>query len=506
MCIKAFLTSVSDYSGTDYINLPICKNDIFQLKRALIQGLNAKNENITLIGEDGYLLKDYFFGELDSFLDSCQEKDIVIFYFSGHGGHGNLIFSDDNIAIDDIITQINNCISQHKIIILDCCHSGSFNFDEVAQLKDGATLEEFLGQGCAIMASCSSVQTSGFHPKNDISLYTSFLCDALKNKFIVREGKKSLESINKTIRLYAKVWNERNKNKIQYPIFRSNIGGTLFFEVSDYKPYQKENIYEETDKYIIYEVEPLHHAQAKRYAVKILLKHPCTFEEISNITKEINNKAINYEVYSNETSKAHYSGKPANIIWCYFGNDEEDMVNCNYVCHTTWVDDSQDKSHWYRGKKNSFFVNDIFIDNNPSYELIKDMQKCNMDKQEYISITKEYLANLINTAEKYIQLFREYQNHTFSEHSFSNLILPLNKEFSNWYFRLIELPCPPIEINKWADSILQIACTIHDLSLFYSKENINTWKSDNKLWLVENTIKIYGQELESLKNNYPEIW
>ena len=515
MCIKAFLVSVSDYSYSGYNNLPYCKNDMYQLQHALIQGLKVTPDNITLLGEDGTLPKCYFEFEFNSFLNSCKEDDIVIFYFSGHGAPGELVFSDDRIKIDSVISQINNCNSQRKIIIFDSCHSGGFTFDQLAQLDSETDLENFIGHGCAIMASCSASQTSGPHPRRDMSLYTSFLCDALKDKFIIREGKKSLEAINETIGLYSKVWNERNENdKIQYPIFRSNIGGTLFFKVSDYKPYPQKTIFEETDKYIIYEVEPSHNAQAKRYAVKVLLKRPCTFEDISDITKEIINKAIRYEVYSNEISKIHYFGKPANIVWCYYGNDEEDMANCNYICHTTWVDDSQDKLHWYGVRKNSLTINGIYIENNPYYELIKEIQKCDLDKEEYIQVTKEYFTNLINTAEKFIQCFREYQNKTFSrdyqdaffpEHIFSSSIQPLNKDFEKWYNKLTELPCPPIEISKWANDILLIACTIDDLSLFYKKENINTWTRENKLFLIKSTIKRYEQELEAIKNNYPEM-
>ena len=120
------------------------------------------------------------------------------------------------------------------------------------------------------------------------------------------------------------------------------------------------------------------------------------------------------------------------------------MANCNYICHTTWVDDSQDKLHWYGVRKNSLTINGIYIENNPYYELIKEIQKCDLDKEEYIQVTKEYFTNLINTAEKFIQCFREYQNKTFSrdyqdaffpEHIFSSSIQPLNKDFEKWYYR-----------------------------------------------------------------------
>ncbi|MGG4011511.1 hypothetical protein [Bacillus smithii] len=55
-------------------------------------------------------------------------------------------------------------------------------------------------------------------------------------------------------------------------------------------------------------------------------------------------------VYNNEITKERLSGKSANIIWNYFGRDESDIVKNNYICVTTWVDDSQDKKWWYRIK------------------------------------------------------------------------------------------------------------------------------------------------------------
>ena len=53
---------------------------------------------------------------------------------------------------------------------------------------------------------------------------------------------------------------------VQHNAFRSNIVGTIFFYVEDYVPYKKQEIYKETDKYIIYSVEPCH-ANVKRISM-----------------------------------------------------------------------------------------------------------------------------------------------------------------------------------------------------------------------------------------------
>ena len=50
-------------------------------------------------------------------------------------------------------------------------------------------------------------------------------------------------------------------------------------------------------------------------------------------------------MYQNEIAEARYKGRVANIVWYYFGYDENDMVDCNFICHSTWVDDAQDKEY-----------------------------------------------------------------------------------------------------------------------------------------------------------------
>ncbi len=172
------------------------------------------------------------------------------------------------------------------------------------------------------MASCGANQSSGFNEDNEISLYTSFVCDALTARFLIKKGKKSLEAINEAIFHLAEVSNRKGKHNFQQPVFRSSVGGTIFFDVEVYNPYKIANVYEETDNYIIYNVEPVHHANAKRLSVKVILRFQSSMEQIAEIATEIKDKVLNYDVYQNEIAEAHYKGRAANIVWCYFGYDE----------------------------------------------------------------------------------------------------------------------------------------------------------------------------------------
>ena len=61
------------------------------------------------------------------------------------------------------------------------------------------------------------------------------------------------------------------------------------------------------------------------------------------------------------------------------------------------------------------------------------------------------------------------------------------------------MPIPPKELHDWAQIHTELACTIHDMSLFYDRKYLKTWESENRKWLLTNAIKRYEMELEELK-------
>mgnify|MGYP001517485909 CR=1 FL=1 len=153
------------------------------------------------------------------FFVQLRKADKHIFYFSGHGGKNVLALSDGNLNLQSLIDVIEKIPAKNKIIILDSCHSGYFAISDTPALDLSETIETFVGRGYAVLASCSTEQTSGFEPNRQLSTYTSFLVDALTSRFLIREGKKSLESINEAIFHFAKIWNAKHPSQTQTPIF-----------------------------------------------------------------------------------------------------------------------------------------------------------------------------------------------------------------------------------------------------------------------------------------------
>lgn len=496
---KAILVGVSEYPALNLTQLPLCKNDLLEMKKALISGLNITENNILLHGENGIVIKKDLFNSIISFINKSNKDDTLIFYFSGHGSKNTLALSDCMVNLQSLVDLIEEIQIKCKIIILDSCHSGYVDISDVPQVDINESVEFFSGYGYAVMASCTSEQASRFDYNRNMSLYTRFVCDALTSKFLIRDGKKSLESINQAIFRFAEMENNKTSKSIQSPIFRSKIGGTIFFDVEDYYPYKSKEIYEETDNYIIYSVEPIKNRNAKQLKSKIILRLPCTMETISDYSKEICQRILYEEIYSDSISETRYKGKASNIITCHFGYDELDMVSDCYVCYTVWIDDTQNRDIWYRKSKNTHWVNDVYVNQNNSYFTMKTLQNSSMDADQLIDITKECTANIINTSEKAIKIFRDFLNTDISEEQLIEKLAPLKKELFKWYMKQSDLPYPPDNLKKWSDANINLANVSIDFSMIYDKQNLSKVSSENRKRLMIESIHKYEEALEELK-------
>jgi hypothetical protein len=214
------------------------------MRKALVIGLNnypnaklhgcikdaINMTNVLTKDEDGYpnfsvkLITDEFKPVTRAVLNENIESlfkgqsDVVLLYFSGHGllkSNGGYIVTpdykryDEGISMDSILALANNSEASDKIIILDCCHSGSFGTpsitgNNIAQIANGVT----------ILTSSRDTEVSVDLGK--CSLFTSLLIDALKG------GAADLRGMITPGNLYSYVdealgpWEQR-------PIFKTNV-------------------------------------------------------------------------------------------------------------------------------------------------------------------------------------------------------------------------------------------------------------------------------------------
>ena len=176
----------------------MCRNDLFAMRKALVKGLNISPSNIHLCGETGIVTKNDFIASIYTVLKDISGNDTFIFYFSGHGGKNCLVLSDSLIELQDLLNAIEQVQAKTKIAIIDSCHSGGFSLENVPAIDIDETVEHFAGRGFAVLASCGADQYSGFNEDNEISLYTSFVCDALTARFLIRACLKNMTDCAKS--------------------------------------------------------------------------------------------------------------------------------------------------------------------------------------------------------------------------------------------------------------------------------------------------------------------
>lgn len=334
-----------------------------------------------------------------------------------------------------------------------------------------------------------------------ISVFTSFLCSAIQDKYIIREGRKSLFDIKKLIIHYLEVWNRKNPNRLQNPIFRANMGGTIFFDVEDYEPYESIDSYKEYDNFIIYEIEPSHHISAKRYAVKVILKNPCILEEIAIISQEIVQEVKNIEVYSNQISENRFKGKLANIVWVYFCRSHTDIKHGNYICHTTWVDDSQDKEWWYKvDSKKRLFINNTHFDIHSNYEYLHKFIIDNTGEKDKIVLeVQELLSRMITLAEKIIFQYNEFKNGIINESGLVKELSPFLKEIDDCFFKSTELEIADDTIHEWDEACISLFALVNNFIYYYNEKYISSRNPKNRVACMDMTIRDYYIALNKVK-------
>ncbi|WP_430626425.1 caspase family protein [Sulfobacillus thermotolerans] len=148
---KALIVGINDYPG---VPLDGCVNDAVQMANTLerdgdgtlnfsVKRLTSPADTITKASLR-HAIQQLFTGN----------SDVALLYFSGHGlinSAGGWIVTpdfqryDEGISMDEILNTANQSMAKDKVIILDCCFSGTFGSPALqggtlAQLSDGLTV------------------------------------------------------------------------------------------------------------------------------------------------------------------------------------------------------------------------------------------------------------------------------------------------------------------------------------------------------------------------------
>lgn len=500
--IYALLIGVGNYTELNSSNLPSYRMDLVLIATALISGLKCNQEHVRIMaGEDnnGIVNVNDFVREIGNFGRSLAEQDTFIFYFSGHGSPKKLAFSNAQLDQQDVINYIDKIPCKNKIVFLDCCYSGNFDSLEAKHIDIEKTINDFVGHGIAVYASSSADEASRITLDGNHSVFTGALATTLISRDIVRKGKIELNDIYRETNRLVMDWNAKYPDKKQNPIYRSSIGGSIYFQVSDYTPYVPKDYTIKTEKYDVVKVKPLSTANEKRLSVFVVLHEIATDKLLTTVTKEIVEQLKYADVYSSKQGEDRFSNTPAKAIWCYFGNDESDIINSNHQYYTIWAV-QEVKRKYFRENSNSRIVDDIYIFENSSYALVKRMQEKVMPREEYIKKCKDFLKLFIDMAEDFFIDFQEVANKTLTyerlQIKYGKWIKQVKKEFIS----LSDMDVAPDDLHDWVEEILQMSGYVLDLSILLEGNSSSKKITEREEWLINNAKKQYYESIEKLNN------
>lgn len=144
--------------------------------------------------------------------------DVALFYFAGHGylgSYGGYLVTpdhsryDEGVSMDDVLGAANRSSARNRIVILDCCHSGSMGSPSITEGKFSE-----LADGVTVLVSCradeSALESGGQ------GVFTALLLDALQGGSADLVGHVSPGSVYAYIDRALGPWEQR-------PVFKTNV-------------------------------------------------------------------------------------------------------------------------------------------------------------------------------------------------------------------------------------------------------------------------------------------
>lgn len=245
--IKGLFCGVSQYRSAHA--LPFCQNDVLVLKKTFTDNFIVDNDDIEIIADNGEIDNIEFIKKLKEFCEKCEKEDLAVVYYTGHGGvdeRGDNFLCTTNtfneytcIYFDQLIHVFSQSKAKSKLVVLDCCHADNKYGTSVQTFNTEKAIDDLYQAGISVFCSCEGGQSSNPYYDKKVSAFTQFLSDALNYKGIYREDGIYFNDIKLLVETYAKVWNHKNVDAIQNPVFRSNMIGTIVFPLKQPKIKEK---------------------------------------------------------------------------------------------------------------------------------------------------------------------------------------------------------------------------------------------------------------------------
>ena len=556
--VYAILIAVGDYKDIGAADIPTYKRDIEIMHRALNEGLRIPGENIRVIaGNDnrGKVSMKSLAHAIADIEGHLSDEDVFLLYFSGHGQRkdslntapgssgasspctaaAGIIFSDGMVMLQSVIDYVSRLAAGGKIVILDCCYSGGFDGKGPRTLKFDQAFSEFAGKGIAVMASTSADETARLWPERKCSVFTSALSQAimeltapsaegqtsallegqtpvsLENKIsslltagITRStGRVSLNDIYDVMMRIITIRNYHEPARQQYPVFRSSIGGTIYFGTTE--KVQESGKIQHNCTGNIHHFKSLDTQKEKRLAVFVLLpptdKHSGTPAGIS--TEELASAARDI------VGRIRTGGMEEDVVWCYFGADEGDILNSLHYAYTIWTATEEMQSKYYGRNAAAVVCDGIYVFRNTSYDLLKRIQAPTKTREEFVRDVKKLLALIVSNAENFVYDLQEVKNRTRTMAEMRALYYPWIGRVKCLYIKLSDEDIAPNDLHDWAEAIYDLAGWAADLAILFEgkcgDERASTLNDHaEKSILIDHTIRRYHEAIERVRQTEAE--
>jgi uncharacterized protein YgiM (DUF1202 family) len=196
--IWALVIGVSDYSSqmNQYgaSDLRYCNEDAKEIYQFLksSNGGNIPDNQIRLL-RDGEATKQNIIDNAKMLYSQANSDDLIILYFSGHGGPNILVAHDIPLKHSDIKEIVEQSKASKKICIADACYSGTWSKSASAQMVQKSLTQSQLerlyydalsssGNGLALFMSSQRNETSIEAPNLQQGLFTYYIIEGLKGK------------------------------------------------------------------------------------------------------------------------------------------------------------------------------------------------------------------------------------------------------------------------------------------------------------------------------------
>lgn len=242
-------------------------------------------------------------------------------------------------------------------------------------------------------------------------------------------------------------------------------------------------------RYDLLKQEDVSHAGAKRYSAQILIDSKYSKVEIKSVIDEVTGSLIKSNYYKNEKLKEYFGEKEADVVWLFVANRLSDVRNANWICRTSWINGELDENIKPAEMQGNHSVDEIKIEWNDKYEELSEFYDGYLTtKDSFLSQHDNLFSRNQNIVKPLIDKFNEDLRKKGNFKSVINYVAVSEVEIDEVYSKANDMPfaqndCK--ELDKMSQSYFALC---HNLFLYYSKKGLETWKEENRIYLMKQDI------------------